>query len=615
MSVAIAATFTAEPLLQPLELVLGDAGLRPTLHLAPYHQLFQQLLSPTSVLATHEGAANLLLIRLEDFVREVLEPADALSLIERTARELSGALLQFGRRSRSPLIVLLLPVSAMRTEPLGEALQAATARLREQLAASPVMHAIDVAEIGTGGGSDPHDRLRDELAHIPYTEEYFAAIALVLARRIRALCVSAHSGRVASTLTTAPAVLEALCGQQRRARPLRARPVQPASPTERQLLSLWQELMSIDELGVEDNFFALGGTSLLAARMFAEAARRFGVRLPLTSIVAAPTVRALARALRREEALQLDQPLSLLIELKAGGPTNLFLVHDGDGETLLYRNLAQRLPDALSVYGIEPRRLAHVPLAATSIEQMARDYLVEVRRLQPTGPYRLGGLCAGAVIAYEMARQLQAAGERVALVALLDGARPGALRRIGPTVRQRAQHFDQMLASLSQTESSAVKRGLRVLRSSTRTLAGVVRWTARSRLQHLSVRLRFLLLRQRLARGRAWPDRLPDLSVREIYDSAESRYAPQPLRGAGTLLLRAREGLGEPTDTPYRLLYADETLGWSAVVPDLEVIDAEGGHASMLQEPQVISLARALTERVQARAESGRTTVTAGSNG
>jgi thioesterase domain-containing protein len=614
VSVAIAATFTAEPLLQLLELALGEAGLRPTLHLAPDHRLFQQLLSAESLLATHEGAANVLLIRLEDFVREVLEPADALSLIERTSRQLSAALLQFGRRSRSPLIVLLLPVSAMRAEPLVEALQAATARLRAQLAASPAMHAIDVAQIETPGDSDPHNRLRDELAHIPYTEEYFAAIALVLARRIHAPCVNAQHGRLESTLTTAPALLEALRSRQRRTRPLRARPVQAASPTERQLLSLWQELLNIDPLGVEDNFFALGGTSLLAARLFAEIARRFGVRLR-TTLVAAPTVRALARALRHEEALQLDQPLPLLIELKAGGPTNLFLVHDGDGDTLLYRDLAQRLPAALSVWGIEPRRLAHVPLAAACIEQMAGDYIVEVRRLQPTGPYRLGGLCAGAVIAYEMALQLQAAGERVALVALLDGARPGARRRSGRLARQRAQCFEQMLAALRQTEPSAVLRGLRVLRGSAGKLAGRARWTAQSRLQRLSVRLRFVLLRQRLARGHAWPDRLPALSVREIYDSAEARYAPQPLSGAGTLLLRAREGLGEPNDTPYRLLYADETLGWSALVPDLEVIDAEGGHTSMLQEPQVICLARALAERVQARTGSDRTPVIAGSNG
>ena len=579
MSVAIAATFSAEPLLQPLELVLGETGLRPALHLAPYHQLFQQLLSATSLLATHEGAANVLLIRLEDFVREVLEPADALSLIGRTARELSAALLQFGRRSRSPLIVLLLPVSAMRAEPLGQALQAATARLRKQLSASPAMHAIDVAQIDARGGPDPHDRLRDELAHIPYTEEYFAAIALVLARRIQALRLGAHGGRPGGSLSSAQAVLTALHSGQRRTRVLRTRPVQPASPTERQLLSLWQELLNTDALGVEDNYFALGGTSLQAARMFAEIARRFGVRLRPTSIVAAPTVRALARALHAEEALQLDTPHPLLIELKAGGSMNLFLVHDGDGQTLVYRTLAQRLPAALSVYGIEPRRLARVPLAATSIEQMAHDYIVEVRRLQPSGPYRLGGLCAGAVIAYEMARQLQAAGERVALVALLDGARPGALRR-------SADRF-----------------------------AGLARWTLQSPLQRLSVRLRFALLRQRLARGRAWPDRLPALSVREIYDSAESRYAPQPLSGAGTLLLRAREGLGEPDDTPCRLIYADETLGWRPLVPDLEVVDAEGGHASMLQEPQVISLARALAERMQSRTESDRTPATASSGG
>ena len=91
-----------------------------------------------------------------------------------------------------------------------------------------------------------------------------------------------------------------------------------------------------------------------------------------------------------------------LIDLKPSGPRNFFLVHDGDGDTQLYLNLARRMPDDLAVFGIAPRSIAGVPLACTSIEDMAAFYVARVRNKQPLGPYLLGGLCAGGVIAYEI---------------------------------------------------------------------------------------------------------------------------------------------------------------------------------------------------------------------
>ena len=554
----LAATFTAQPLLPPLEWLLDEAGVHARLHLAPYHQTFQQLLSPDSLLASHVGAANVVLMRVEDFVREVLEPGAALSLIERTMRELSAALLQFARRSRSPLLVLLLPPSVQGAEPLARALQAATARLHGQLQACPLLQSIDVAQIDARCGNERHDRLRDELAHIPYTDEYFAAMALVLVKQIQ-LAQQIHRD---CALSSGRAVLDCLRSRRRRTRPLRERIVQPASATEQELLTLWQELLNIEQLGVEDNYFALGGTSVLVARMLADLARRFGVRLRPASIVAAPTVRSLARELQSVQQARTQQSASLLVELKLGGPLNFFLVHDGEGKTALYRPLAQRLPGALSVYGIEPHRLPRVPLASDSVVQMAHDYVAQVRRLQPQGPYRLGGQSAGAVIAYEMGRQLQAEGEHVAMLALLDAARPGAAKRPG--------------------------------------------YIARQRLLHLWVRARFALLRRRLSQGRAWSTRLSALGVREIYESAEAHYVPPPLNGAGVVLLRARAELEGVHDTPARLIYTEEALGWRSVVPDLEIVQVEGGHASMLREPHVADLAAALAARLVPQVQQER---------
>src|SRR5277367_2937840 len=198
---------------------------------------------------------------------------------------------------------------------------------------------------------------------------------------------SERYAKLAQTLVSGRSVLEALRASYARSRTLPSPPVAADTYTERELLGLWRENLGLDQLGVEDDYFALGGTSITAARLIAEIWRRFGVRLPLTIILEAPTVRALSRHL-----LDQHNPHSEpLVKLKGGGPRNLFLVHDGNGETLLYLNLARRMPDDLAVIGIEPRRIAGVPLAHATIEEMAAFYNDQVRKMQPQGPYLLGG--------------------------------------------------------------------------------------------------------------------------------------------------------------------------------------------------------------------------------
>ena len=129
-------------------------------------------------------------------------------------------------------------------------------------------------------------------------------------------------------------------------RSLTGKPKGPATVTEERLLALWEETLGIDGLGVEDNYFALGGTSLETARLFAEIARQFSVRLPLTTILKSPTVRELSRFNLDSERTERSESL---IELRRGGQRNFFLVHDGDGETLLYLNLARRMPSDVAV--------------------------------------------------------------------------------------------------------------------------------------------------------------------------------------------------------------------------------------------------------------------------
>jgi FkbH-like protein len=401
--------------------------------------------------------------------------------------------------------------------------------------------------------------------------------------------------QLAQTLVSDIRVLQAVRLASTRTRSLPGHAVAPTADTERRLLDLWEELLGIDGLGVDDDFFTLGGTSLVAARLFAQIERHFAVRMSLTAILESRTVRTLAQHLERQGTSQVRS----LIELKSGGPRNLFLVHDGYGETLLYLNLARRLPRDLAVYGIEPRRIRSVPLAHTTIEDMAAFYLQEVRMQQPNGPYMLGGMCAGGVIAYEMAAQLERVGQKVDLVVLLDAAAPRASKRRGRITRGRLRRVQQGMEQIRGDRRGRLRQARTATGMITRKLMNALVWEIAQRGRKWWVRARFRLLCEALKHNSAWPRFLPGLSVPQIYDSAEARYVPTEMLQAMTVLVRAR--YGESDDTPYREIYADDMLGWTRLANTLEVVDIDGGHTSMLHEHHVDSLAMALEPYVSSK--------------
>ena len=402
---------------------------------------------------------------------------------------------------------------------------------------------------------------------------------------------SARYARLATELTSGPAVMQALRASRRALRSPAGASAPPRTATERALVVLWEELLGVSGIGIDDDFFLLGGSSLLAARMVAELAHRRGVVVPLTTIVESPTIRRFAQ---RADDGAAAAP-SILVTLRKAGDRRLFLVHDGDGETLLYRNLANRLPPSISVFGIQPERRARIPLAHLSIEDMAASYLKIVRAEQPEGPYLLGGMCAGGLIAFEMARQLQAEGVAVERVLMMDSATPNA-ERAASMAAQRSSRLREAIA--------AARRGRGVLAGAFAVL-GVVARKVRGTLSYEIDKRRELArdrrgletLRRVLAEGGEWPAHLPSLDFRAIYNHAESAYRPQPCR-VPSLLIRATSGVG--SDVPYAQVFKDPTLGWGGLVSDLVVVDVAGGHSSMLQEPQAALLAHAILPHVAA---------------
>lgn len=206
------------------------------------------------------------------------------------------------------------------------------------------------------------------------------------------------------------------------ARPVDGVPVPPRDMLEGLIAKQWETLLGRRGIGVHDHFFELGGHSLLAARLVDAIEREIGCALPLTALFEDDTIDALARRVR-EGAPPTGVPVVVVHDEGARVP---FVFMHGDFQTGGFYSgaLARSLGPAQPVLIVHPHGLDGRAVPAT-IEAMAADRLRAVRALRPAGPYALGGHCNGALVAFEMARQLAASGERVTVVVLIESTAPG----------------------------------------------------------------------------------------------------------------------------------------------------------------------------------------------
>jgi thioesterase domain-containing protein len=208
---------------------------------------------------------------------------------------------------------------------------------------------------------------------------------------------------------------------------------------ENELVAIWQSVLGIPGLSVADDFFALGGDSILGAEAVARIRELVGDHdLPLTSIVRAPTPAAMAH----EIFAGIGVGTSGIVPLQAFGTrTPLFLVHPGDGDVLAYPVLARLLGPDQPSYALRARGIDDGRSTPSSLPELAAEYVEAVRLVQPHGPYALGGFCLGGPIAAEMAAQLAAAGEETAALILLDPRfrRPVGLRYAAWLAGRRAR--------------------------------------------------------------------------------------------------------------------------------------------------------------------------------
>jgi amino acid adenylation domain-containing protein len=193
----------------------------------------------------------------------------------------------------------------------------------------------------------------------------------------------------------------------------------PRTPHEQVLCGLFAEALGLAHVGIDDNFFELGGHSLLAIRLIGRIRASLDVELTIRSLFEAPTVAALAKRLHRARPALSDFEVLLPIR-PAGGKRPLFCIHDAGGFSWPYSKLIRHLPADQPIFGLQARTLTRRDKRPHSIDDMATDYLDLIRKIQPAGPYNLLGWSFGGLVAQAIATKLQAAGEAVALLALLD---------------------------------------------------------------------------------------------------------------------------------------------------------------------------------------------------
>jgi len=355
-----------------------------------------------------------------------------------------------------------------------------------------------------------------------------------------------------------------------------------ATPVEARLRRIWQELFGWPDIAPDDDFFEIGGDSLLAAELMVAIEEEFGLTLPNRVLLDAPTIAGLARLLAQPP---LPAPEDLLVPLlrRRAQPLRpaFFCVHGIGGGVLDYRPLSQALGPEQAFYAIQAIGLdGKAPLDA-SIEEMAGRYVEVVRAEQPRGPYHLGGYCFGGVVAFEMARRLVAEGERVALLAILEGWAP---RRAGAAggwqlALDRVRGLPFWLGDYLRLERMELRARLR----------RVARRLGKRALRLAGARVE-LEVGDFLAGASQQSARFQRALA--LHLEALRAYAPLPYGGERLVVFRTARRL--PRSPTW-------DRGWSALASaPIEVETIPGAHATILQEPHVRVLAEKLATYLRA---------------
>ena len=337
----------------------------------------------------------------------------------------------------------------------------------------------------------------------------------------------------------------------------------PRTDTEKRIAEIWKRLLRIDHVGVHSDFFELGGHSLLAVRLVAQLQSALGVSLPLSVLFDCPTIASLSTRIDRTGP---GEARSTIVPLRVHeGARRFFCIPPAGASVYHFSEWIGHMSPKLSFYGIQPLGLEPGEITHTSVQEMAARYIEDMRAVQSSGPYYIGGRCFGAFVAFEIARQLVSQGEAVGLLALIDPTSP-------PGVPRRARYYAGRVAYFK-------RRG--------KLLFAVIR-----HLRARITRLRLLWIRRLFANA---PTRRLARVLR-VHCRAQEAYRPEPYAG-DILFLGAKEEY-HPEDS--RALWKKLTT------ETFDVHLIPGNHRTITAKPNLPVFVRTLEQRILSAPDAGR---------
>lgn len=363
--------------------------------------------------------------------------------------------------------------------------------------------------------------------------------------------------------------------------------VSPRNASEEALAALWREVLGIEQVDIHTSFFDTGGHSLLGVRLFALIESRLGVRLPLSLLFQAPTIVQMAAALEAERGETVEE---VLVPIQtAGSRPPLFAPHGVYGDNLAFNRVAKHLDPEQPLYGFQAVGLLPQIAPDVSIEAMAARYIEAMRRVQPSGPYHLVAYCFGGKIAYEMACQLEAMGERVALLVIIEGSAPPDYHRSVPIYdARRVRAMSQALPTwLGGYEELGGWRevGRRILRPRNGRRGAAPRSMARIIVDEETDDLADIVA-----------ERPPiHYEMRTHHKALNRQYRPKPYGGRIVMIRAKAVRMGRMLWKPF-----DPERGWGQLASGgVDIHYVGGNHFTVMQGQNAAGVARALTAALQ----------------
>ncbi|HLD64799.1 MAG TPA: condensation domain-containing protein, partial [Pseudomonas sp.] len=337
----------------------------------------------------------------------------------------------------------------------------------------------------------------------------------------------------------------------------------PQGETEQAIARLWQDLFQVERISRHDDFFRLGGISLMAVQMTSRLRKVLGKPVAVRDLFVEPSLAGFARTLDSQSRTGFS---NLVPVRRSGSQRPLFLVHPLGGEVQYVRDLAPALDADVPLYGLAASGFAPGEVALPTVEAMAARYLAALREVQAQGPYRIAGWSAGGLIAYEMAHQLLARGERIEFLGIID-----ASAHPGPVVPETLDEAQFLLSWLPERIEPALRARLEELAAQGAIEPMLTLCQEQGLLpEELNQDIEASQLRRHL--GVAYATRL-----------AIGAYVSPPLAVSIALFT----AIDQPRSDP--------TLGWHALLDGrVHITPLPGTHNSLVQAPQVNALGEAI---------------------